>query len=106
MTSSSVISSSTNLTSTDLGLKPGLSGERPATECPSNENTLLKQRLTWSVSKESAFTTLYTHTAPVVKSTQFIYSEKISLCSGTIQNSQKQTVGRKYDYFNVQSCSI
>jgi hypothetical protein len=62
-----------------------------------------KLRLTWSVSKVLAFNALYTHNASVVKSSLFIYSEKVALCSGTIQNTQKQTVGRKYDFFQCST---
>jgi hypothetical protein len=45
MTSSNVTSSSINLTWTDLELKPVLSGERPATDCLSNDTTVLKTKI-------------------------------------------------------------
>jgi hypothetical protein len=96
----SAISSTINISWKDLGLKPGLSGESPAADLLSNDTTVLKTEINLIVYNGSAFSALYgTHTAVAVKSTQFIYSEKLLFVLGTIQNSYRRTVDKKYDFF-------
>lgn len=99
MTSSSVTSSSTNLTWTDLGLKPGLSGESPATDCLSNDATVLKTKINLKCLNNQPLTRCLHTPPPFLKALSLFTVKKSLFCSGTIQNSQKQTVGRKHGFF-------
>ena len=99
MTSSSVTSSSTNLTWTDLGLKPGLSGESPATDCLSNDATVLKTKINLKCLNNQPLTRCLHTPPPFLKALSLFTVKKIALLFWNYTELTKANCRQKARFF-------